>query len=90
MTLPALEVRVVDHVFEERDVGLHAAHAELAQRAVHAVAGLVEFAAPGADLHQQRIVERRDGRAAVGRAAIQPHAEAGRRTVGVDACRNPA
>ncbi len=41
-----LEIGVIDDVFEERDVGLHAAHAELAQGAVHARAGLGEVGEP--------------------------------------------
>ena len=82
--LAGLEVGMIDHVFEERNVGLDAADAELAQGAIHALAGVRELAAPGGDLHQQRIVVRRDHRAAVGRAAIQPDAEAGRRAIGVD------
>ena len=45
---------------------------------------IVEIAPPRRDLHQQRIVERRDHRAAVCRAAVQPDAEARRRAVGVD------
>ena len=85
-----LKRRVVHDVFEERDVGLDAADAELTQCAVHAMAGLVEIAAGGGDFHQQRIVEGRDGRAAVCGAAIQTHAEAAGGAVGVDACRNPA
>ncbi len=73
---------MVDDVFEERNVGLDAAHAELAQAAVHALAGVVEFAAPGGHLDQQGIVIRSDYGAAVGRAAIQADAEAGGRAVG--------
>ena len=84
VTLPAWKSRVVDHVFEERDVGLDAAHAELAEGAIHALAGVRELAAPGGDFHQQRIVVRRDDRAAVGRAAVEPDAEAGGRAIGVD------
>ena len=79
-----LERRVVDHVLEERNVGLHAADAELAQGAVHALAGFREVSAPARDLHEQRIVVRRDHRAAVGRCPVEPDAEAGGRTVGVD------
>ena len=77
-----LEIGVVDDVFEKRNVGLDAAHAELAQRAVHALAGLCELAAPGRHLHQQRIVIRRDHRAAVRRTAVEPDAEARGRAVG--------
>ena len=61
------EIRVVDDVFEERNVRLDAADAEFAQRAVGAVAGVVELARPGADLHEQRIVVGRDDGAAVSR-----------------------
>ena len=43
---PAWKCRMVDDVFEERNVGLHAADAELAQRAVHALAGHVESRGP--------------------------------------------
>ena len=75
---------MIDHVFQERNVGLHAAHAEFAQRAVHALAGVREVASPRRDLHQQRIVKRRDHRAAVGRAAVEPDAEAGRRAIRVN------
>ena len=54
--VPRLEYRMVDDVFEERDVGLHAADAELAQARSMRWQALAEFAAPGGDLHQQRIV----------------------------------
>jgi hypothetical protein len=77
-----LEIGVVDHVFEKRNVGLDAAHAELAQAAVHALAGVGEFAAPGGGLHQQGVVIRRDDRARIGGAAVEPDAEARGRTVG--------
>jgi hypothetical protein len=76
---------VVDDVLEELQVGRHAADAELAQRAVHALDGLVGVWRPGRDLDQQRVVVRRDHRAAVGRAAVEPDAEAGRAAVGGDA-----
>ncbi len=77
-----LEIGVVDDVFEERNVGLDAAHAELAQAAVHALAGVAEFAAPGGDLDQQGIVIGRDDGAAVGRAAVEADAETGGGAVG--------
>ena len=67
---------MIDDVFEKRDVCFDAAYTEFAKGAVGAVAGLFEFAGPRADLYKQRIVVRRDGRAAVGRAAIEPHPEA--------------
>ena len=46
VTLAGLEIRMVDHVLQERDVRLHAAHAELPQRPVHALAGVPEIAVP--------------------------------------------
>ena len=42
-------------------------------------------AAPGGDLHQQRIEVRRDDRAAEAVAAVEPHGEAAGRSVGRDA-----
>ena len=78
---PRLEIRVVHHVFEKRNVGLDAAHAELAEAAIHALAGVREFAAPRGGLHQQRIVIRRDHRAAVGRTAVEANAESRGRAV---------
>ena len=44
--LARLEGRVVDDVLEKRDVGLHAANAELAQRAIHALARFLESSGP--------------------------------------------
>ena len=58
VTSPAWKCRMVDDIFEKRDVGLDAANAEFAQRAVHALAGVRELAAPGGDFYQQRIVVR--------------------------------
>ena len=40
------ETRMIDDIFEERDVRLDAADAELAQRAIHALAGFREIACP--------------------------------------------
>ena len=80
----SLEIGVVDDVFEERDVGLDTAHAELAEAAVHALAGVRELASPGGGLDQQGIVERRDDGAGVGGAAVQADAESGGGAVGVD------
>ena len=76
------ETRVPDDVFEEQDVGLDAADAELAQGAIHAMAGAFERGVPGGDLHQQGVVIGRERRAGVGCAAVQTDAEAGRRAVG--------
>ena len=73
------ELRMRDDVFEEGQVGRHAADAELAQRAVHARDRLRGVRRPGGDLLQQRIVEARDDRAGIGRAAVEADAEAGGR-----------
>ena len=57
------ELGVRDDVDQERDVRLHAADAELLQRPLHPPRGVDEPPAAGRDLHQQRVVERRDDRA---------------------------
>src|SRR5262249_62381407 len=79
-----LELCVIYYVLEERNIRFDAANAKLAQRPVHALASLVELPSPGRNLHQQRIIVGRDGRAAVGRSAIEADAEPGRRPVGVN------
>ena len=78
---PLEERRVGDDVEQERDVGLHAADAELLQRPLHPQGRVLEPAGVGRDLHQQRVVERRDDRARRGRAAVQPQAQAARRAI---------
>ena len=83
---PCPEVRVLDDVLDELQVGGQAADAELAQRPVHPADGLLLRGAPGRDLDQQRIVVRRDDRAAESGAAVQADPEAGRTAVG----RHPA
>ncbi len=79
-----LELRIVHHVFEKRDIGLDAPDAKLPQRAVHALAGLCEVPSPSRGLHQQRIVVRSDGGAAVRRSTVEADAEAGGRAIGMD------
>ena len=54
------EVGVLDQVEQERDVGLHAADPEFLEAALHAPGRIDEPPAGGGDLHQQRIVKRRD------------------------------
>ncbi len=63
---------------------LTTANAELAQRAVHPLAGHPEVARPAGDFYQQRIVVRRNHRAAVRRRPVQADAETGRRAVGLN------
>ena len=69
-----------DEVDEERDVGLHAADAELLQRAHHAAGGVGELEALGGHLDQQRVVEGRDDRAGEG-GAVEADAHAAGRAV---------
>src|SRR5581483_3295765 len=75
---------MVDHVLQEGDVGLYAAYPELAQAAIHSLAGLAELASPGCRLNEQRIVVGGDHGPAVRRSAVQPDPKPGRRTVGVN------
>ena len=77
---PDVNVGMADQIQQERDVRLDAADAELAQRAVGALHRFLERAAPGRDLHQQRVEVRRDDRAAEAVAAVEPDGEAARPT----------
>ncbi|MPL71091.1 hypothetical protein SDC9_16859 [bioreactor metagenome] len=81
----AQESRVLEQVDDEVDVGAHAADAELAQRAVHAVDGLVGGLRPGGHLHQQAVVIAGDDAARIGGAAVEPDPHAGRGAIGGDA-----
>jgi hypothetical protein len=67
---------VGDDIFEERDVRFHPADAELAQRAIHALAGHGEVAAHGGELHEHGIVVGRDDGARIARGGIEADAEA--------------
>ena len=72
-----------DHVQQERDVRLHAPDAVLLKRPLHPERRILEPPGVGRDLHQQRVVERRDDRAGGRRAAVEPQARpAGRAVVG--------
>ena len=70
---------------QEGNIGLDAADAEFAQRAVHARGGIDEVAAEGRDLDQQRIVIRSDHGAGEGGAAVEADAEARGGAVGAHA-----
>ena len=78
------ERRMGDDVLEEGEIGGDAANAEFAERPVHARHRLLRIRGPRGDLLQQRIVEARDHRAGIGRAAIEADAEAGRAAIGGD------
>jgi hypothetical protein len=58
--------------------------AELAQAAVHDARRLLQREPPGAHLHEQRIVVRRDHRAGEGAARVEADARAARRAVGLE------
>src|SRR6202012_5399545 len=80
--LARAKFRVVDDIFDERNVGGDAANAKFAERAVHAIARLVEMLTPGGDFDEERVVIGGENRAGVGCAAIEANAESGGRTVG--------
>src|SRR5687768_6274511 len=82
--MAVLKLPVIDDVFQERNVRFYSTDAELAQCAVHPLACMLKLPAPGCDLHQQGIVERRDYRAAISGCAVQSDSEARRRPVGVN------
>ena len=75
------EIGVGDDVDQERHVRLHAPDAELLERPLHPPGGVDEPGAAGGDLHEHRVVERRDDRAGDRRAAVEPEAEAAGRAV---------
>ena len=80
--LAVFERRVLDDVFQKVQIGCHAAHAKFAQRAPHAADGFIAVVPTGGDFHQQRIVKRRDDRAGVGGARVQPDTGTGGAAVG--------
>src|SRR5580704_13570708 len=73
---------MVDDVFEERDVGLDAANAELAERAVHTLASFGKFCAPRRHFYQERIVVGGQDRAGIGGAAVETNSKSRRGPVG--------
>ena len=76
---------MVDQLFQERQVGRHAADTELTQRPIHAPCRFVGGGSPGGDLDQQGVVIAGDEGAGVGGAAVEPDAEAVGGVVGQDA-----
>ena len=68
--LPGAKGLVLDDVFDERNVRLHAANPEFLQRAVHAIERHREVHAASGDLNQQRIINRRDHTARIALAAV--------------------
>ena len=82
--LPGPEVRVVEHGLQERDVGGHAADAELGHGAPGPADRGGEVPAPAGELDQHRVEVRADLRTGVGGAAVEADARAARRAVGAD------
>src|SRR6266851_6223480 len=75
------ETRMIDDILQKRNVGLDAANAKLAQRAIHALASFRKVQPPGGHFHEQRIVIGREillgilgSHAALQRRAVQRHA----------------
>ena len=66
-----------DDVFQKRDIGLHAANAEFAQRAVDARQSDFKSRAADRQFHQERIVKRRDDRAGCALRAVETNAQTG-------------
>ena len=72
------ERRMQNQISEERNVRLHAADPEFAQRSIGAPHRLFQRLAPRGHLDEQRIEVRRDDRAAEAVAAVQAYREAAR------------
>ena len=66
------EIWVFEQIEQEGNVRFHAAYAEFLECPFHAPAGVDEPPARGADLHEERVVERRDDSAGDRWAAIGP------------------
>mmetsp|Transcript_5338 Transcript_5338/g.11226 ORF Transcript_5338/g.11226 Transcript_5338/m.11226 type:complete len:544 (-) Transcript_5338:414-2045(-) len=79
------EHRVRKNFAQERDVCVHAAHAELTQRARQLLRGKREAHGVRGRLDQQRIIMRRDHRASKPRRRVQPNPHAFSRPERVDA-----
>ena len=77
----AAKFRVVDDVFDERNIGGYAANAKFAQRAVHAIACFVEIFSPSGDFDEERIVIRGEDCTRVRRTAVETDAESGGRAI---------
>ena len=75
------ELRMTDDVFEKLQIARNTANAEFAQAAIHARDCFVAAIAPRGHFYQQRIVVRRDHRAAIRRAGVEANAEAGRAAI---------
>ena len=79
--LPARKSGLASRVEQERNVGLHPPNPKLFERPLHSPGGVDEPAAGCTDLHEQRVVERRDDPARHRRAAVDPDAQPAHRAV---------
>ena len=75
MCLAGAEGFISDDVFEERNVGFYPANPELAEGAIHALAGSGETTTRGGEFHQHRIVVWCDDRACIAGSGVEADAE---------------
>src|SRR5215813_4905648 len=74
----AAEVRVIDDVFDKRNIRFDSANAKFAEGAVHALASVGQIRAPGRDFDQKRIVIRSERSAGVRSSPVEADAKSGR------------
>ncbi len=75
---------MVHNIFDEGDIGFHAANAEFAEGAVHTLTSFGKICAPGGDFDEKRIVIGGEHRAGISGAAVEPNTETRGRTIGGD------
>ena len=81
VTFSFLKNFVIEHVDQERNIGLYAADTDFFQGADGFSDGSFERSVMGDDLNQQTVIIRKNRRACVGGAAVQTDAVAGAGTV---------
>ena len=85
MVFVVQERRMLQQVFDKRDVGRHTANTELSQGTVHPRNRHLRCGRTGGYFGQEAVVIARDHRAGIRRATIQSNARASGRTVHLDA-----
>ncbi len=73
VAFPRQERGMGHHVLEKSDIGIDASDPEFLQRAVHHPRRFLQVQPPGADLHQERVVVRRNVSAGKSIARVEPH-----------------
>ena len=73
---------MIDDVFQKRQIGRYAANTKFSECAIHSGNRLHRTWSPCGDLHQQRVVIRRDDGTGIGRAAIKANTKTGRAAIG--------